>query len=299
MEELKVLLVQVKNILGVELFELGGNKISILSLLSAFLIVFLSYRLAKIVERFVLKSLSAKAVDLDPGLKTTIVKFSGYAVIVIGFVVTLDTLGIGLKSLAAVSAVFMVGIGFGLQNIAQNFISGLILLLERPVKEGDLIKIDGIEGRIIDIRARATILQTRDDVALIVPNSKFISDNVVNDHHLGPKIRLRVSVGVAYGSDVELVKQTLIQVAKDHEKVLNHPSPVVFFTDFGSSSLDFILACWTNEQWQKDIICSDLRFAIDKEFRKSGVVIPFPQRDLHLMSVDDQALAKMKQLEKV
>jgi small-conductance mechanosensitive channel len=284
MEEIKEILIMLKDVLGAELFQLGGNKISILSLTSAMVILFVSYRLSKVAENLVSKHLSKIATDLKPGLVTTIEKFSGYAVLVVGFIMVLDTLGISLSSLAALSAVFMVGIGFGLQNIAQNFISGLILLLERPVTEGDLIKVDGVEGRIIDIRARATVVQTRDDVAIIVPNSKLISDNVVNDHHLGPDIRMSVSIGVAYGSDVELVKKLLIEVGRAHSKILKNPSPDVLFVDFGESSLDFKLQCWTDKQWEKDKIQSDLRFAIDKAFRENNISIPFPQRDVHMIS---------------
>lgn len=283
MNEIKEFLLLVKSVLGTELFELGGNKISIFSLVSALIIIFFTYRFSKFTERFVSKNLKKKTSDLDQGLITAIEKFSGYAVLLVGALMMLDTLGISLSSLAAVSAVFMVGIGFGLQNIAQNFISGLILLLERPVTEGDLIRVDGVEGKIIDIRARATVVRTRDDVAIIVPNSKLISDNVVNDHHLGPNIRLRVTVGVAYGSDVDLVKELLLKVASDHARVLKSPETVVFFNNFGESSLDFELACWTKHQWEKDIIKSELRFAINKAFKDNNIVIPFPQRDVHII----------------
>jgi len=283
LDQLKEILVALKSVLGAELFELGGNKISLLSLLMALLILVICYRVSKLAEGFVGKQLRKLTTDLKPGLITTFEKFSGYAVLVIGFLMALDTLGISLSSLAAVSAVFMVGIGFGLQNIAQNFISGLILLLERPVTEGDLIRVDGVEGRVIDIRARATVVQTRDDVAIIVPNSKFISDNVVNDHHLGPKIRVGVNVGVAYGSDVERVKDLLIHAARNHQKILKYPEPDVLFENFGDSSLDFKLVCWTDKQWEKDKITSDLRFAIDKTFRENDITIPFPQRDVHLI----------------
>lgn len=282
MEELKDILLSLQNILSFEIFELGGNKVSLMSLMSAMTILFLTYRGSKLIEKFVSKNIKNRFKDIDAGLATAIEKFTGYLVLTVGFVMVLDTLGIGLKSLAAVSAVFMVGIGFGLQNIAQNFISGLILLMERPVKEGDLIEVDGVEGRIIDIRARATVVQTRDDVAIIVPNSKLISDNVINDHHLGPNIRVRVGVGVAYGSDVELVKKVLTDVGKNHPYTLKGFEVQVLFKNFGDSSLDFELACWTSSQWEKEKMMSDLRYDIDKAFRKNSISIPFPQRDIHI-----------------
>lgn len=283
MDDFKAILINIKNVLGAELFQLGGNQISILSIIIAILIFVASQRLARFVEKLVGKSLRRTSKTLEPSLIKTFEKFSGYTVIVIGFLMTLDTLGISLKSLAAISAVFMVGIGFGLQNIAQNFISGIIMLLERPVAEGDLVTVDGIEGRIMKIKGRATIVQTRDDVAIIVPNSKFISDNVVNDNHLGPNIRIKIDIGVAYGTDMEEARKLLVSVAEMHKDILSTPKPNALFTDFGDSSLDLRLLCWTDKQWIKDRIASDLRFDINRVFKENNISIPFPQREVRIL----------------
>lgn len=283
MEDFKAILINIKNVLGAELFQLGGNQISILSIIIAILIFVASQRLARFVEKLVGKSLRRTSKSLEPSLIKTFEKFSGYTVIVIGFLMTFDTLGISLKSLAAISAVFMVGIGFGLQNIAQNFISGIIMLLERPVAEGDLVSVDGIEGRIMKIKGRATIVQTRDDVAIIVPNSKFISDNVVNDNHLGPNIRIKIDVGVAYGTNMDIARKMLVSVAEAHKDILSTPKPNALFTDFGDSSLDLRLLCWTDKQWIKDRIASDLRFDINRVFKENDISIPFPQREVRIL----------------
>lgn len=268
--------------LSTPLFEISGNKISILSLILSLVLFYLSSVLSKVAKRYINKIL--KNTELDTGVKASIERFTGYAVLIVGILITLNTLGINLNSLAAISAVLMVGIGFGLQNITQNFISGLIILLERPIKVGDLVEVDNVSGKVIEIGARSTLIHTRDDVAIIVPNSKFISEQVVNESFSGELRRMTVKVGVAYGSDVEKVREILLRVATGHESILKFPKPNVFFKDFGDSSLDFQLMVWMSNIWEFESILSDIRFAIDKEFRENGVTIPFPQRDIHIIS---------------
>lgn len=264
------------------LFEISGNKFSVMSLILACVVFYLSVILSKMAERFMKNLLSDK--ELDAGVKGSIERFTRYVVVTVGALMTLDTVGISLSSLAALGAVLMVGIGFGLQNITQNFISGLIILFERPIKVGDLVIVKGVSGRVIEIGARSTLIHTRDDVAIIVPNSQFISEQVVNESFSGEKMRLHIPVGVAYGSDTVKVKEVLLKVAKENPKVMDHPKPTVNFNDFGDSSLNFEIRVWVRELWENDIIQSDIRFAIDAAFRESGVTIPFPQRDLHIKS---------------
>ena len=264
------------------LFELSGNKISLMSGILAFFIFMAVLQAAKFAERLLKRALADK--PLDPGLKSSLARFTRYGVLTVGVLITLDTLGVSLNSLAALSAVLMVGIGFGLQNITQNFISGLIILMERPIKVGDLVEVGGTTGRVHDVRARATIIHTRDDVAIIVPNSQFISEQVVNESFSGTKVRLHIKVGVAYGSDIEKVREVLLRVADAHSAVLKSPESVVFFEDFGDSSLNFDLCVWTNKMWTKALVSSEIRFGIDAAFRKEGIEIPFPQRDLHIKS---------------
>ncbi len=272
------------NLIRTPLFEISGNKFSVMSLILACIVFYLSVILSKMAERFIRNLLADK--ELDAGVKGSIERFTRYLVVTVGALMTLDTVGISLSSLAALGAVLMVGIGFGLQNITQNFISGLIILLERPIKVGDLVVVKGVSGRVIEIGARSTLIHTRDDIAIIVPNSQFISEQVINESFSGEKMRLHIPVGVAYGSDTNLVKEALLKVAKENPRVLDHPAPTVNFNDFGNSSLDFEVRVWVRELWENDVIKSNIRFAIDNEFRANKIQIPFPQRDLHLKSSD-------------
>lgn len=262
--------------------ELSGNKISITTIIVGITFFYFSSVLSKYAQIFATKVLANK--KIDAGLKGSIAKFSGYVAHILGIVITLEMIGISLSSIFALGGVLMVGIGFGLQNITQNFISGIILLFERPIKRGDLVEVDGISGRITDIGTRSTTVITRDDVSIIVPNSKFISEQVVNDSHSGERRRFHIDVGVAYGSDVKKVENVLMKVAENHPRVLSTPKARVFFKEFGDSSLNFDLTVWMEDLWASNEILSDLRFAIDQEFRKNEIEIPFPQRDLHLRS---------------
>lgn len=264
------------------IFQMGGNSISVFSIILACGLLWSSFVLGKAGERLIQKALADQ--DIDPGVKSSIERFSRYLIIIIGIWIALDSVGINLNSLAAFGAVLGVGIGFGLQNITQNFISGIIILLERPIKKGDMVEVKGVRGKVLDIQARSTLVLTRDDVVIIVPNSQFISEQVVNDSFSGEKIRLSLSVGVAYGSDVELVKQTLTDIAYRNAKVLNQPHPKVLFTGFGDSALDFELRVWVDDLWDRELVLSDLRFELDTAFREHKISIPFPQRDIHLVS---------------
>jgi small-conductance mechanosensitive channel len=265
-------------LLSTTLFELNGAKISFSSILAALAILLLTFRVAAFAGRLVNGALAKKSVD--SGVRDSLERVTRYVMIGLGVLISLDTLGFTISSLAALGAVLMVGIGFGLQNIAQNFISGIILLVERPVKVGDIIQAGSTTGRVMDIRVRSTVIQTRDDVSIIVPNSKLIAEDVVNESYMGQRIRRKVRVGVAYGSNLEQVRNILLELALQHEKILKDPEPAVGFADFGESSLDFELYFWTNEIWLAGGICSDLRFAIEAAFRHYKIEIPFPQREL-------------------
>jgi small-conductance mechanosensitive channel len=207
-----------------------------------------------------------------------------YLVVTFGVLIALDTMGFSLKALAAAGAVLAVGIGFGLQNIAQNFASGIILLIERPVQKGDFVDVGDAVGTVEDIAMRATRILTRDGVQIIVPNSELVSGRVVNRSAPTTLSRARLTVGVAYGSDTERVRSALLAVAAAEPRVLRDPVPSVFFKDFGDSALIFDLAVWIDKPQLELMITSDLRFAIDRAFREAGLVIAFPQRDLHLVS---------------
>lgn len=273
--------VEVWNALSFTLFEVGDQKISLLSLFTAIIIFYVTTWVSRYAERGVGRLLAERK-DIDSGVKDSIKRFTKYTVLIIGGFVTLDTVGIKMSSLAAVGAVLMVGIGFGLQNITQNFISGLIILLERPIKVGDFVKVKDVSGRVILIGARSTHINTRDDISIIVPNSQFISEQVVNETLSGDKIRYHVKIGVAYGTDPRKVENILMEIGKKHPSVLDDPPPKVFFKDFGGSSLDFDLTIWIRDNWNYEGILSEIRFMISDSFKEHKIEIPFMQVDLHM-----------------
>src|SRR5438552_12613486 len=170
---------------------------------------------------------------LDPSLQFAVAKIGGYVFIVLGFYISLQVVGINLTSLAVVAGAIGVGIGFGLQNVINNFVSGLIILAERPIAIGDRIEIGGVAGQVRQIRVRSTTVVTNDNIAIIVPNSDFISHTVTNWSYGDPRVRLRLAVSVAYGTDLEKLQRLLLEVAREHPKVLQQPNPAVFFSWFG------------------------------------------------------------------
>ncbi len=232
-----------------------------------------------------LESTWLKHTRLDRGAQEATVTITGYVVVTIAVVTGLSIAGFDFKSIALIAGALSVGIGFGLQNIVNNFISGLILLFERPIKTGDWIMVGNTEGYVKRIRIRSTEIQTFDRADVIVPNSELIASQVTNWMLHDSRGRARVAVGVAYGSDTQKVKAILEQVAADHPRVVNDgsaPKPKVLFRGFGESSLDFELRCFIQDIDERLQVVSDLNFAIDAAFRENGVEIPFPQRDLHV-----------------
>jgi potassium efflux system protein len=229
---------------------------------------------------------------LAEGAQFAVAKIVRYTVLLIGVVVAVSSAGFDLTAVLAASTVLLVGIGFGLQNIAQNFISGLIVLVEQPIRQGDFIKVGEAYGVIDDIGLRATRVITRDQVTIIVPNSELIGSQVINHSKPTLNLRIAVRVGVAYGSDVELVKRTLLEVAATSVHVLKDPPPEVRFEDFADSSLAFALLAWVADPGQDRRVSSELRFAIDAAFRAARIEIPFPQRDVHLYPADAKSPAQ-------
>lgn len=274
------------------LFIVKDAEITILSFVNLTLIIALSMFGAKIIVRLLQAQIYPKF-EIDIGLQHTISTVVKYVIIGTGIFVAIDNIGFDLSVITALVAVLMVGIGFGLQNIANNFISGLIILFERPIKVGDFIAVGDVLGKVKLISARSTTVTTRDNIAVIVPNADFLSNTVTNWSYGELTTRIHIEVGVAYGSDTELVRDTLLEMAATHAKVLKKPSPEVWFREFGDSSLNFTLLVWTREPHLHDVIRSDLNFAIDKAFRQRGVEIPFPQRDLHLRTAVPLPLEKI------
>lgn len=264
-------------------YTIGKIELSMAGFAFAFVVILLTYLLTlswkKIMTAYVLKDSG-----LSTGATESVITISVYVIWSIGILVSLSVFGLNTTSLAVVFGALSIGLGFGLQNIFNNFISGLILLFERPIQVGDVVEVGGIWGEVQKINVRSTLVQTYTNSSLIIPNSEFISALVTNWSHKDPYIRRDLMVGVAYGSDTNLVKKLLLQAAGSVSEVYNYPHPPkVQFINFGDSSLDFRLRFWSDIDKFIDAE-SNLRFEIDGLFKEHHVVIPFPQRDLHILS---------------
>lgn len=267
------------------LFKVQDVGITISHLFVATVAIMLSLVASKIV-RATLRNQVLNKLHIDKGLEYALLRFVHYIILIIGVYIGLKTINIPLGAIIGLFAVIGVGIGFGLQNLASNFISGIILLLERPVKVGDRLEVNDVWGDVKRINLRTTLIMTPDNIAIIVPNSKLLENEVTNYSYGDPKIRLRIPVGIAYGSDCEKASEIMIQAALENSRVLKNPRPKTWFREFGDSSLNFMLLCWIPDAVEKFDIISELNHAIDKGFRENDIEIPFPQRDLHLRSAE-------------
>lgn len=280
-----------------EIASIGGVKITVFLIIIAILIISFANRMSKILTKYILPKVYGRY-DLERGIQFTFNRLFHYSVMVIAFIVSLTTVGIDLSALTVFAGVVGVGIGFGMQNIASNFISGIILLFERPIKVGDRVIVNQIIGDVEKINMRATVIRTIDNEHIIVPNSYFLEEHVVNRSYSDPNLRLKVPIGVAYGTDVEHVRDLLLQVASEEasvtDTILMEPEPFVNFLGFGESSLDFELFIWISNPNQVIKVKSNLNFRINKTLNEHQIEIPFPQRDLHIRSVNETTLSQIK-----
>jgi len=283
METLGHIIKSIGQALEYPLFVMNQRPITITSILAGLVILLVFILLSRGLRKIIRTRLFPRY-KLDEGIQLAILKVLHYLMVGLGVIIAVQSIGLNLTSLAVVFGLLSVGIGFGLQNIVSNFISGLIILFERPIKIGDRITIGDVLGDVENISLRATHIRTIDNIAIIVPNSEFITSQVINWSHGDPKIRIHVPVGVAYGSDVPLVMSSLLEVARNHREVLKDPPPKVWFKEFGNSSLDFEVLAWIPDPKKRPDIISDFNKGIDDIFRKNKIQIPFPQRDLHIRS---------------
>lgn len=283
METVRIILKALGETIEYPLFYINQRPITITSIVVGIIIllifVFFSRALRKIIKTKVFPKYA-----LDEGIQLAILRVAHYLLVGLGIIVAVQSIGLNLTSLAVVFGLLSVGIGFGLQHVVSNFISGLIILFERPIKIGDRITIGDVLGDVVNISLRATLIRTIDNISIIVPNSEFITSRVINWSHRDPKIRVHIAVGVAYGSDVPLVIKSLLEVAENHPVVLKDPPPKVWFNGFGDSSLNFELLVWIPHPKRRPDIISELNKGIDEIFRKNKIQIPFPQMDLHIRS---------------
>jgi small-conductance mechanosensitive channel len=275
------------NALGIPLAwsaALPGLPISLLQIFLLIGLLMLVFWISSRTKRFLFNHFLVDS-GLDRSLQYAIAQITANAVLVVGILVVLQNTGIHLEALTVFAGAIGVGIGFGLQNITSNFISGLVILAERPIALGDRVEVAGVTGQVQQIRARSTVILTNDNIAIIVPNQKFIDSLVTNWTYGDPKVRFRIPVGVAYGTDGELLRQTLVEAAEEVPQTLHDPAPSVFFVGFGDSALNFELVAWSNEMSDRpQRYRSDLNFAMEKKLREAGIEIPFPQREIRIRS---------------
>ncbi len=270
-------------ILNFQIAVIQGNPLTsmgIIQLLLIFVVALLvAGRLTRLLTRHLIRRL---------GVATSVASILGSfirgLVIFVGIYIALTSVGLELGVLLVPLGAIGIGLGFGLQRIAENFVSGLILLTERPISDGDIIEVNGLRGTVEKIGLRSTLLRTFDNTRVTVPNSELISNQVDNWTLADRIVRIRFNVGVAYGSDMRLAERLLREVLAEHVDVLAEPEPRVFFIEFGDSSLNFLIFAWVDSPSKRLTTLSDLHFAIDAAFRENDIEIPFPQRDLHLRS---------------
>ena len=272
-------------------------RLTLARLFYGFVIVFGMFILSKYVQ-WVLRRQVLQDFQIAEHTQFILLRFLHFSLIIIGVIISLSTIGVSFTSLALIFGGLSIGIGFGLQNIASNLISGFILIFERPIKIGDLVEIMDVNifGRVGSINLRSTIIVALDEKEVIVPNSQLITESVHNLTHYNNRYRLHISVGVSYSSDVALVKKLLLEVAYAHPEIIKEPNPTmenvtapfVRFVNFGESSLDFELLAWIPNCFQRFDIASDLHFMIWEKFKEHGVKVPFPQQDIHFYSTETE-----------
>ena len=269
--------------LNTTLVTINQTPITPASLIIFILIVLASIFVTRVFTRLIFDRI-LKRFNLKEGIRYTLRRLTEYTFIFVGVIVAFQFVGIDLSGLAVVFGLLSVGIGFGLQNVTANFVSGLVILFERPIRIGDRVTVGDVEGDVEEINMRATKIRTLNNIAIIVPNSEFTSSNIINWSHGDPRIRLDIDVGVSYGSDLDLVLKSLKEVALENEKVLDNPAPDVLLSEFGDSSWDMKLRLWIDNPKGHHFIRSEINCAIVRKFRERGIEIPFPQRDLHVRS---------------
>ncbi|MGB7769214.1 MAG: mechanosensitive ion channel domain-containing protein [Verrucomicrobiia bacterium] len=275
---------EVQGIINYPLIDMGDSHLTLNGIVKLLLVMTLVVMAERYLRRIIRRRVLAHT-HLEPDLQYAISRFVGYCFIAVGFFFAFRVIHLDLSSLAVIVGGLGIGIGFGLQNIVSNFVSGLIILAERPIAIGHRVEVGGVAGQITKISLRSTVVVTNDNITIIVPNSNFITNPVTNWSHGDPKVRLRLPIGVAYGSDVEKLRRVLLEIAAENPAVLKEPAPMVRFLEFGDSSLNFELAVWTIDMARSPTrFRSDLYFAIERKLRENNIEVPFPQRDLHLRS---------------
>lgn len=247
------------------------------------IILLLVLLIASLVLRLIRKLITRNMPREDKRKFKVVFSYAQWFIYVVIVLITFHTLGVNVTGIFAASAALLIGIGLALQTLFQDIISGVFILIDQSVHVGDIIELDGKVGRVEEIKLRTTRATTADNKVLVIPNHLYLTNSLYNWTQNGTTTREGINVGVAYGSDVQLVKQLLLQVASAHPLVIQEPPPAVLFTDFGDSSLNFRLVFTLNDSFNARFPQSDMRFEIDRLFRENNITIPFPQRDIHII----------------
>ncbi|MBD1401034.1 mechanosensitive ion channel family protein [Pelovirga terrestris] len=284
MDNLKIILLWLWDILQWPMIETADTRITAWAILSFVVLVVGLLWFARKTQRWLAEGPLLR-VRMSESARYSIGALVRYLILLIGLLIILQTVGIDLTTFNVLAGAIGIGVGFGLQNIVSNFIAGLIIMFERPVKMGDRIVVGGVEGNVVNIGARSTTVLDNDNIAVIVPNSKFITDDIVNWKYNNNEVRFRIPVSVAYGSDARQVEKLLLEIADQEDDVLKLPPPAVRFLEFGDNGLLFELRAWSSSLVdRKGKLISQLNFAIYERFNQEGIAFPFPQRDIHLRS---------------
>ena len=264
------------------IFKIDKNTITLGQLIVGFTLLIVGYFVLRQLTRH-LEKLILRRLDVSESIGHAISTFILYFSTVILCLFTLRLLNIPITIFTVIGGALAVGIGFGSQNIMNNFISGLILILEQPIRAGDILEIEGLTGEVERIGARATTIKSIDNTQIVVPNSSFLEKNILNWTLSDSVVRRRVNVGVIYGSPTRKVEALLLQAVKEHKMVLKSPDPIVFFKEFGNHSLNFSVSFWVkvHDIMELKKIPSDIRFRVDELFRENNIIIAFPQQDMH------------------
>lgn len=278
MEIINAILEEVKAFMGIILYKSDDISVTIGTILLIIVSCVLAYYLLKLIRRII----TAKLPEDDKNKFVSIFKFINYLLYLVVVIIVLSSSGINLTVLLTASAALFVGLGFALQFLFQDLISGVLIILDQSLHVGDIVEVEGKVTRILDIKLRTTRALTRNNKVIIIPNHKFLVESIFNYTQNSRVTREFVHVGVAYGSDVELVRKLLLESVGEVKDILKNPKPIVFFEDFGDSALMFGVYFYISQPYIEPFIKSDVRFIIDRKFRENHVRIPFPQRDVHI-----------------
>jgi len=282
----------VQQVISYEIFELSGTGVNLMLIITVGVLVVATWVISNLLQRWVERAFQARGVQ-DMGTTAITKRLLHYAIMAIGLGIALETIGISLSALFAAGAIFAVGIGFAMQNIAQNFVSGLILLVERAIKPGDIVEVEGRVIRVFKMGIRTTIGQTRDGEELIIPNASLVQSTVKNYTLGDPLFRIRAAVGVSYESDMRTVRDSLMRAAESVQGRMRDREPVVVLTDFGDSTVVWNVAIWTDDAWTSPRLASELREAIWWGLKDDGIEIAFPQIDVHFDPPVEEAVSHL------